>query len=53
MKINLYDDGYYDSEKDYDCSVCSKKGFFPFQHGIRVCVPCQDKYNDSIKEIIK
>ena len=36
-----------------DCSVCEKRGgFIPFQHGIRVCVPCQDEYNDSIEELM-
>lgn len=35
----------------HDCSVCEKKGgFIPFQHGIRVCVPCQDDYNTQIEE---
>ena len=40
-------------ESLHDCSVCGKHGhFIPFQHGIRVCVPCQDDYNDSIEELV-
>ena len=40
-------------ESLHDCAVCEKHGhFIPFQHGIRVCVPCQDDYNDSIEELV-